>query len=76
LPRSRKNAPPELTPEQRRRQVVMILSTGLVAMSPAVAVPPDFSPDFAPGSGLENTRESSQNPLDLSRKPRLNVPTG
>ena len=52
MPRPHKSALPELTPEHRRRQIVMILSAGLVAMSPAVAVPPDLSPDM-PDSSLD-----------------------
>ena len=83
MPRSRKSAPPELTPEQRQRQIVMILSTGLVGMSPAMAGPPDSIPpdpavpdSMPPNSGPENTLESSQNQLDLSRKTRLIMSTG
>ena len=68
MPRPRKNPQPEMTPQQRRQQIVMILTAALASMPPAIAIPHD--------SGRENSLEFSQNRLELSCESRLSVPTG
>ena len=68
MPRPRRTAQPELTPQQRRQQIVTILSTALASMPPAAAIPHEFDP--------EDSLESSQNALELFRESRLSVPTG
>jgi hypothetical protein len=68
LPRPRRNAPPELTPQQRRQQIVTILSAALTAMPPAAAIPHE--------SGPENSLEFSLSGLELLGESRLSVPTG
>ena len=57
-----------LTPRERRREVVGILSTALARMPPAVRVP------HSPAD--EDSPESSQKALEVSRRPRLSVGGG
>jgi len=56
LPRTRKSAP-ELTADQRRRQIIDILSAHLARMPAAIEVPPK-SPQASPDSGAETARQN------------------
>ena len=67
-PRKRKHGP-KLTPEQRRQEVVELLSTTLAEMPKAVSIPPTSPHD----SGRENSQESSQKALEVSEETRLSV---
>jgi hypothetical protein len=53
-PLPRRTTQPELTPQERRRQIVTILSAALASMPPAVAIPPESSPK----NSLEVSQES------------------
>jgi len=57
-----------LTPRDRRREVVTILSTALARMPSAAQVPHEPT--------TENSPESSQKALEVSRDPRLSVTRG
>jgi len=68
----------EITPRERRNEVVAILSAALANMPPAlsvaegkaVSVPPPISPHDV---GQKNSPESSRNCLEVSAKTRLSV---
>jgi len=58
----------ELTPRQRRRQVIEILSSGLVRMPAPLRIPPEKS--------RVKSRESSKESLDFPAEKRLTVSVG
>jgi hypothetical protein len=77
VPRRRRKRGPQLTPEQRRQEVVDLLAAALADMPAALALadgadastPPTSPPDGGP----ENSQESSQKALELSAEKRLSV---
>jgi len=68
LPLPKRSARRALTPRERRGEVVRILSTALARMPPALQILPE------PPS--EDSPESSQKALEVSRNPRLSVTRG
>ena len=67
----------DLTPEQRRREIVDLLAAALAEMPPALSLgegtAASVSPTLSPNSGPENSQESSQKALELSAETRLSV---
>ena len=61
----------ELTPYQRRKEVVAILSTALASMPPVISIPPEAPPDI----DVRNSPDSSRKSLEVASETRLNVTT-
>ncbi len=65
MPRTRKSAP-QLTAQQRRRQIIDLLAAGLARMPAAIAIPATSPPDPQPDQAEQKVSEKAETGLDVS----------
>lgn len=75
MPRTRKSAP-ELTADQRRRQIIDILSAHLARMPVAIAIPSESPPESEHDRAERKLCQNSQMGLELSANGWLSVSRG
>jgi hypothetical protein len=68
--------PAEITPGQRRDEIVAILAAGLVRLIRASEPPPVIPADALASGPGEKLSESGEIGLELSGETRLSVPAG
>lgn len=68
--------PAEITPQQRRDEIIAILAAGLVRLIQASQAPAGTPTDALASMPGEKLSESAETGLELSRESRLSVPAG